>query len=109
MNRVHLLSTVVSLDNSGPSLSDYWNIASTIQCYYASKLYYSYAHETYVNCENTPVLYSPPRIPVDFSGLLWIPVDQSLSVQWIPSQSTGFPLSPLDSLLVQWIPSQSNG
>ena len=53
MNQVHLISIVVSLDNSGPSSPDYWNVASTIRFYYASKLYYSYTCETYANCENT--------------------------------------------------------
>src|SRR6266540_755515 len=56
-----------------------------------------------------PVLYSPPRIPVNSTGFLWIPVDQSLSVHRNPSQSTGIPLSPQESLSVHRNPPQSTG
>ena len=57
MNQVCSSSIVVSLDNSGLASSDYWNIASTIQLQYASKLYYSYTFKTYANCENTQLAW----------------------------------------------------
>src|SRR6266545_658203 len=55
------------------------------------------------------VLYSPPHIPVNSTGFLWIPVDQSLSVHRNPSQSTGIPLSPQESTSVHRNPPQSTG
>jgi len=55
------------------------------------------------------VLYSPPRIPVNSTGFLWIPVDQSLSVHRNPPQSTGIHLSPQESLSVHRNPPQSTG
>src|SRR6266498_3941911 len=48
------------------------------------------------------VLYSPPRIPVNSTGFLWIPVDQSLSVHRNPPQSTRSSEDCAETFFADW-------